>query len=49
MAAETRTDILKSHPSTNCSSLPRAYMEIPEEKMVITANEKALYVRVFSS
>ena len=49
MAAEASTEMLKLHPSTSCSSSPRAYMEMPEEKMVMTAKEKALNARVFSS
>ena len=32
-----------------CSSRAMAYMEMPEEKTVINANENALNARVFSS
>ena len=49
MAADASTLALKFQPSTRCSSRPRAYIEIPEEKMVITAKVKALKPRVFSS
>jgi hypothetical protein len=31
-----------SSPGPGCSSLPSAYIEMPEEKMVITAKVKAL-------
>ena len=40
---------MKSQPSSNCRSLPIAYIETPEEKTVIAANEIALSPRVFSS
>ena len=40
---------LKSHPSMIPRSFARAYMEIPLEKTVMTANEIALNPRVFSS
>ncbi len=49
MAADASTHTSKLHPSTRCSRRPRAYMEMPEEKMVMTAKEKALKARVFSS
>ena len=49
MAAEASTETSKLQPSTRCSSSPRAYMEMPDEKIVITAKEKALKARVFSS
>ena len=42
MAAEASTEVLKFQPSTSCSSLPRTIIEMPEEKMVITAKLKAL-------
>ena len=40
---------LKSQPSSNWKSLARAYIEMPDEKTVIVANESALKARVFSS
>ncbi len=49
MAAVASTEVLKLQPSTRCISSPMTYIEIPEEKMVITANVKALKPRVFSS
>ena len=49
MAAEASTDMSKLQPSTRFSRRPRAYMEMPEEKMVMTAKENALKARVFSS
>ena len=49
MPAERSTDIVKSQPSSRCSSFPIAYIETPEEKTVITANEIAFRARVFSS
>ncbi len=49
MAAEHSTEAVKLQPSTSWSSSPSAYMEMPEEKMVITAKEMALNARVFSS
>ena len=49
MAADASTDVLKSQFNTRCSSRPKAYIEMPEEKTVITAKVKALKPRVFSS
>ena len=40
---------LKFQPSSSCSNLPMAYIDTPEEKTVITANEMAFRPRVFSS
>ena len=40
---------LKFQPSSSSSSLARAYIEMPDEKTVITAKEMALKPRVFSS
>ena len=39
----------KFQPRMALSSLARANIEMPEEKTVITAKERALKVRVFSS
>ena len=39
----------KLHPSNKLSNLPSAYIEMPDEKTVITANDTAFSVRVFSS
>ena len=41
--------MLKLQPSSRLNSFPIAYIEIPEEKIVITANVAAFSVRVFSS
>ena len=49
MRPETQMLKLKSQPRRTPSSLARAYIEIPEEKTVITAKEMALKPRVFSS
>ena len=49
MAAEQSTEPVKLQPNSSCSSRPRANMEMPEEKMVITAKLQALSARVFSS
>ena len=43
------TDVVKFQPSTRCSSIASAYIEMPDEKMVITAKVMALKPRVFSS
>ena len=40
---------LMSQPRNVWNSIPIAYMLMPEEKIVITANEMALKPRVFSS
>src|SRR5438552_204744 len=40
---------LKFQPSSRLKSFPIAYIEMPDEKIVITANEIALNPRVFSS
>ena len=40
---------LKFQPSSSSSSFASAYIEMPEEKTVITAKEIALKPRVFSS
>ena len=39
----------KLQPSSRLSSLPIAYIEMPDDMMVITANEIAFRLRVFSS
>ncbi len=49
MIAEPMTLVLKFQPSTSSSSLASAYIEMPEEKTVITAKVMALKARVFSS
>ncbi len=49
MRAETQMLTLKSQPSSRLSSNPMAYIEMPEEKIVIAAKEIALKPRVFSS
>ena len=49
MAAERSTEFVKLQPSTSSKSRPKAYMLIPEEKMVMTANVIAFSPRVFSS
>ena len=49
MRPETQIEKLKSQPSRMSKSLARAYIEIPEEKTVMTAKEIALKPRVFSS
>jgi hypothetical protein len=49
ITADASTETSKFHPSTRCSSCPRANIEMPEEKMVMMAKEKALNARVFSS
>ena len=40
---------LKFQPSSSTNSLASAYIDMPEEKTVIVANETALNARVFSS
>src|ERR1043166_7046741 len=47
MTADSRMLRLKFQPSTSSSSLARAYIEIPEEKTVMTAKDIALNPRVF--
>ena len=49
MTAETMMLTSKLQPSRRLKSFPMAYIETPEEKMVIAANETAFSVRVFSS
>jgi hypothetical protein len=49
MSAETIMLKLKSQPRRRLKSLPIAYIEMPDEKTVITANETAFSARVFSS
>ena len=49
ITADASTEVVKFQPSTSLSSSPSAYIEMPDEKMVITAKVKALYARVFSS
>ena len=49
MTAESRMLAWKLHPIVSSSSLARAYIEMPDEKTVITANVIALRPRVFSS
>ncbi len=49
IVAESSTDAVKLQPSTSWNSNPRAYIEMPEEKIVITAKVMALRPRVFSS
>ena len=41
--------MLKFQPSSRLKSSPSAYIEIPEEKIVMVANVTALSARVFSS
>ena len=40
---------VKFQPSITLSSTDIAYIEVPDEKIVITAKETALRARVFSS
>ena len=49
MPADSSTETVKSHPSSNCSSLPIAYIDTPDENTVMPANEMAFRPRVFSS
>jgi hypothetical protein len=49
MTADSSTLMWKLQPSTSSRSFARAYIEIPEENTVITANVTALKPRVFSS
>ncbi len=49
ITAESSTLVWKFHPSTSSSSLARAYIEMPEERTVISAKLIALKPRVFSS
>ena len=49
MAAESSTEAVKLQPSTSSNSSPSAYIEMPDEKIVITANVTAFSARVFSS
>ena len=41
--------MVKLQPSTSCSSRPSAYIEMPDEKTVMTAKVMAFSARVFSS
>ena len=49
MAAESSTDAVKLQPKTSWNNNPNAYIEIPDEKTVITAKVAAFNARVFSS
>ena len=49
MAADSHTLVSKSQPRSRFSSSPMAYIETPEEKTVMVANEIAFRPRVFSS
>lgn len=49
MQAETTMLRSKLQPSSRFMSFPMAYIDTPEEKIVITAKEAAFNVRVFSS
>ena len=49
LPADTMMLVSKSQPRSRLSSLPIAYIEMPEENTVIAANDTALSVRVFSS
>src|ERR1019366_1359610 len=49
MAAEHSTLAVKLHPRIRFSSRPSAYIEIPDENTVMTANASAFSARVFSS
>ncbi len=49
MAAESSTEAVKLQCSTNSNKSPSAYIEMPDEKTVITANVTAFSARVFSS
>jgi hypothetical protein len=49
ITAETKTLTSKLHPRSRLKSLPMAYIDTPEEKIVIRANDTAFKVRVFSS
>jgi hypothetical protein len=49
MTAETTMLTSKLQPSSRLKSLPMAYIETPDEKMVMAANDTAFSVRVFSS
>jgi hypothetical protein len=49
MTAETMMLTSKLHPSSRLKSLPMAYIDTPDEKMVMAANDTAFSVRVFSS
>src|ERR1035441_2387370 len=49
MAAEQSTLAVKLHPRIRCSRRPSAYIEMPDENTVMTANASALSARVFSS
>ncbi len=49
MSAESSTLVVKSQPRSSFSSSAIAYMEMPEEKTVITAKVIAFSPRVFSS
>ena len=40
---------LMSQPSSSWNSRPMTYIEMPDEKIVITAKDTALSARVFSS
>ena len=47
MLADSSTDAVKLQPNTASNRIPRAYMEMPEEKTVITAKVRAFSARVF--
>ncbi len=49
MMAESQTLRLKSQPRSRFKRSAIAYMEMPEEKIVIVAKVTALSARVFSS
>src|SRR5258708_11791180 len=49
IAAETRMDAVEVQPKASWNICPSAYIEIPDEKIVITANMMAFSPRVFSS
>jgi hypothetical protein len=49
MPAATSMLPSKLQPRRRLKSFPMAYIETPEEKIVITAKETALSARVFSS
>src|ERR1022692_2243684 len=49
MAAEHSTLAVKLHPRIRFSRRPSAYIEIPDENTVMTANASAFSARVFSS
>ena len=49
MAADSNTDAVKFQPNTSWNNRPSAYIEMPDEKMVMKANMIAFSPRVFSS